>query len=105
MFFFIAGIQPRTFTEDEHPRMCPSCGLYRARMKRVDHYFSVFFLPLFRVKKGLPVLWCDRCGLIGEEGRGMSSTREQDKGGRCPRCGSPLNTDFRFCPYCGQKAG
>ncbi|MBW1787700.1 MAG: zinc-ribbon domain-containing protein, partial [Deltaproteobacteria bacterium] len=60
MFFFIAGVQSKTVTVEDHPRMCPSCGLYQARLMRVDHYFSAFFIPLFRVKTGTPFVQCRR---------------------------------------------
>ncbi|SPF39937.1 hypothetical protein SBDP1_280015 [Syntrophobacter sp. SbD1] len=62
MFFLIGGVQPKSVTVDETPRICPGCGLAQARLKRVDHYLSLFFIPLFPVKKGDPVLICDRCG-------------------------------------------
>ncbi len=107
MFFFIAGIQPKTKVLDDTPKMCPVCGLYRARLKRIDHYFSVFFIPIFRVKKGEPVLVCDLCGPVSSD---MASEREavpsRMKTGRepiCPSCGSKVQADFRFCPYCGQR--
>ena len=44
MCIFIAGIQPKTVTLEDHARMCQACGLYQARLKRIDHYFSLFFL-------------------------------------------------------------
>jgi hypothetical protein len=56
MFFLIAGIQPKIVDVDAPTRRCPSCGLYQAGLKRQDHYFSIFFLPLFRVKKGVGYL-------------------------------------------------
>ena len=64
MFFLIGGVQPKTVTLDEVPGICAACGLAQARLKRVDHYLSLFFIPLFAVKKGDPVLICDRVGLF-----------------------------------------
>jgi len=61
MFFFIGGVQPKTIELDEQPRICSSCGLCQARMKRVDHYISIFFLPILRIKKGEPFLLCEKC--------------------------------------------
>jgi hypothetical protein len=73
MFFFIGGIQPKTIDLDNQPRMCPSCGLYQARLKRVDQYLSAFFIPVLRVKKGDPFLLCERCGVASKETGGAGS--------------------------------
>jgi hypothetical protein len=61
MFFFIAGISPKTKIIDEKPGRCPACGLHQAYQKRIDHYLSVFFIPLIRVKEGEPFIICERC--------------------------------------------
>ncbi|MFZ7113050.1 MAG: zinc ribbon domain-containing protein [Desulfatiglandales bacterium] len=103
MFFFIAGIQPKKVVlQDEH-RVCPSCGQYSLRLERMDHYLSLFFVPLFRVKKGEPFWACQRCGLVsGESGEVL---RISAKEGRpvCPHCGRSLEHAYRFCPYCGNR--
>ncbi|MBW1850527.1 MAG: zinc ribbon domain-containing protein [Deltaproteobacteria bacterium] len=83
--------------------MCPSCGLYQARLKRIDDYLSIFFLPVFRVKKGVVFLECQSCGSISHElgeawsGPGEGSFRA------CPHCGKTLEPIFRFCPFCGKS--
>ncbi|HOP46678.1 MAG TPA: zinc-ribbon domain-containing protein [Desulfobacteraceae bacterium] len=103
MFFIIAGIQPKTINLDEQPRLCPSCGLYQARLQRTDHYFSFFFLPLFPVRKGDPFLQCQRCGaVIGESGETNYIPR-QDGRFSCSSCGKPLDSEYRFCPFCGKR--
>ena len=103
MFFFIGGIQPKTVLVDQEARMCPSCGLARARLKRVDHYFSLFFIPLFRVKKGEPFLECPQCGVVsGGEGKGATGPAGMQPSS-CPHCGYPLEPGFRYCPYCGRS--
>ncbi len=103
MFFFIAGIQPKTIVLDEHPRMCPSCGLLQAVLKRVDHYFSLFFLPIIRVKKGEPLLNCRSCGALSRESGEplVQAVKDQSKL-NCPYCGNPVSQEFQFCPFCGK---
>jgi len=102
MFFFIGGIQPKKVIVDTQPRACPSCGLPQARTVRVDHYLSIFFLPLLRVKKGTLYLECQSCGSVfsefGEEVYGGPSKQKI-----CPHCGIPLDSDFAYCPYCGRR--
>jgi len=102
MFFFIGGVQPKTVTLEEAPRMCQACGLYQARLKRVDYYLSLFFIPLFPVKRGTPSLECQSCGSVFSEsgdalGRDVRSTHPA-----CPACGHALQPGYRFCPFCGR---
>jgi len=102
MFFLIAGIQPKTKTLDEQPRMCPSCGLYQAHLQQIDHYLSVFFLPIFRVKKGAPFLKCRRCGAVSTES-GEAWTAVRNRTVRCcPGCGKPVEREHKYCPFCGK---
>ena len=98
---FIAGVQPKTTVVDRTPRLCPACGLVRARLQRVDHYFSVFFIPVLRVKKGAEFIYCDRCerpvsGMSTDGSAGPTDTSKT-----CAACGQPLEKSHRFCPHCG----
>jgi endogenous inhibitor of DNA gyrase (YacG/DUF329 family) len=101
MFFLIAGIQPRTKVIDDSPRLCPGCGRGQAWLKRTDHYLSIFFIPVFPVKRGEPFLSCEHCERLQYE-------RKQHEPGyqrgvmQCPACGKELEINFSFCPYCGR---
>ncbi|MBW2017386.1 MAG: zinc ribbon domain-containing protein [Deltaproteobacteria bacterium] len=103
MFFFIAGIQPKTVDLDDQPMMCPSCGLFGARLRRVDHYLSLFFVPLFPVKRGVPFLACNRCGNIPREPGREWSAGSVSKKDECPSCGGKLDSSFNYCPSCGKR--
>lgn len=103
MFFFIGGVQPRTVTLDETPRLCPACGLAQARLRRIDHYLSLFFIPLIPVKRGAPILECQRCGAVSPPDSTPGAYRVETRAGKCLRCGSALEPGFRFCPYCGSR--
>ena len=100
---FIAGISPRTKTLDQNPRRCPVCGLHQAYNKRVDHYLSLFFIPVLRVKKGEPFIICDGCEATSPEFGSDFSHQTQDDEQRCRYCGKPLNSDFKYCPYCSKR--
>ena len=102
MFFFIAGIQPKSVYLDNQPRTCPSCGAVEARLCRVDHYVSVFFIPLFRVKKGSPALKCGVCGSISGE-QGMTGPYSKMNYKTCTACGRVLDPGYSFCPHCGKR--
>lgn len=97
--FLIAGISPKVKTLETAPRICPSCGLAQAYLKRVDHYLSLFFIPIIPVKKGEPMLICDRCQATGYN-RPVSTPEPVF---RCRQCGRTLEKEFAFCPYCGEK--
>jgi hypothetical protein len=103
MFFFIGGIQPRTVRIDRAPRACPRCGRSSLFRERTDHYLSLFFIPLFPVKKGRPVLRCESCESRFEENGTPLFPGVGPVFGRCPQCGRPVQDDFRLCPYCGRS--
>jgi RNA polymerase subunit RPABC4/transcription elongation factor Spt4 len=105
MCFFVAGVQPRTRTVDPTPRRCPQCGLHQAELRRVDHYISLFFIPLFRVKEGEPFLYCRRCERFMADGRGAAPFTEAGAPSRmCRHCGRQLEKGFNYCPNCGQPS-
>jgi hypothetical protein len=102
-FFFIAGITPKVKVLDEKPRRCPVCGLHEAYYKRVDHYLSVFFIPIFKVKTGEPVVMCERCErTVSGSGPGPAPP-VQGEAGRCRFCSKDLPADCTFCPHCGKR--
>ncbi len=84
MFFLIGGVQPKTVALDETRKLCSACGLAQAKLKRVDQYLSLFFVPLFRVKKGDPVLICDRCGAMSPPEGDFRGASQAARRGACP---------------------
>ena len=107
MCFFIAGLQPRTTLLEQTPRRCPACGMHQAYVQRVDHYLSVFFIPLLPVKRGEPFLFCQRCNQpVGETTRPPFDDEPPAAGktpARCLQCGRTLQANFKYCPHCGQR--
>lgn len=99
MFFFVAGVQPKMRAIDSEPRRCPRCGVRQAYMQRVDHYLSLFFIPLIRVKTGEPYLFCRNC----EQPVGQHMHDQRISPSHCPSCGSPLDPAYNYCPRCGQR--
>jgi RNA polymerase subunit RPABC4/transcription elongation factor Spt4 len=98
-------VQPKTRTLDETRKRCPRCGLHQAVTQQVDHYFSLFFIPLIRVKRGDPFLYCQRCrqpvDSMGAGTGGRPSNGPQEP--MCRQCGRTLSSGFRYCPYCGRR--
>ncbi|MEJ2098621.1 MAG: zinc ribbon domain-containing protein [Desulfobacterales bacterium] len=100
---FIAGVAPKIKILDQNPRRCPVCGLNQAYYKRIDHYLSLFFIPILRVKKGQPFIMCERCEKSFHEFDSDFIRRQQEGAGTCRYCGKRLDKDFKYCPHCGQK--
>ena len=100
---FIAGVSPKKKVLDQNPRRCPMCGLNQATYQRVDHYLSLFFIPLFRVKKGEPFIVCDRCAKATAGLRPDSNRQQRDAFPTCGSCGKALDREFKFCPHCGKR--
>ena len=103
--FLIAGIQPKTRQLDDIARRCPACGQFRAYRKRVDHYLSLFFIPLLKVKTGEPFLVCDRCAHADSSHSEKPGAEPTPRHTHCQACGRPLKREFFFCPYCGSARG
>ncbi|NWF55360.1 MAG: zinc ribbon domain-containing protein [Syntrophaceae bacterium] len=97
-------MQPRKVQVDDQARACPRCGLPSARLKRLDHYISLFFIPLIPIKRGGTFLECSRCGgVFDETGYPQPSPFEFQAPLACPSCGRPVGPEFRYCPNCGQR--
>mgnify|MGYP001829110457 CR=1 FL=1 len=103
--FLIAGVQPKTRRVDERPQRCPACGLARAYTTRVDHYLSLFFIPLFKVKQGESFLLCEGCQRPVDAFQ--PSTPDPPSSGAtgvCVACRKTFDGSFKYCPHCGQRA-
>ena len=102
-FFIIGGIQPKVRVLDDRPVRCPACGLHQAYTRRVDHYLSLFFIPLIRVKTGEPFLACERCGQSGPPGGAGPFRTPPGHPRHCRSCRRELPADYEFCPHCGRR--
>ena len=103
MFFFIGGIQPRTVRLEKRPEACPFCFHLDVYLKRTDQYISVFFIPIIRIKKGVPFLTCENCRAVLDRDDGfIGMDRGGDRIRRCGSCGRSVEPDFDYCPYCGK---
>ena len=100
---FIAGVGPRKKRLDNQPQLCPNCGLSRAYLSRLDNYFFLFFIPIFRIRKGEPLVMCERCGHATDETGNLYAAGTDLQAPRCLTCGETLAKDYPFCPYCGER--
>lgn len=119
--FFIGGISSKSVKLDfNQPMICFSCGRYGSFQVYMEYiYISIFFIPLFKWNKKYYVKssCCNNIYSISNElGRRIEkgdniTLKEEDlhlfqKGlisYGCPNCGFIMNTDYNFCPNCGEK--
>jgi len=71
--------------------------------RRIDHYLSLFFIPLFRIKKGVPFFLCGNCGVHFKEDGTLLQSDPADVKRECRFCGRRQDSGFIFCPYCGKR--
>lgn len=104
--FLIAGIQPKTRRLDVNPQRCPVCGLAQAYATRVDHYLSLFFIPLIPVKQGEPFLLCEHCQQPVDDVNPAAAEPAPLSGDLavCVACKQTFDSSFKYCPHCGQRA-
>ncbi|MBI5521071.1 MAG: zinc ribbon domain-containing protein [Desulfarculus sp.] len=109
-------MQPKTVELEDAKRPCPACGLNTCQRQRQDYYLSLFFIPLFPVKRGEPYWQCARCGQ-GCQGQVQTYAQTPQQSPATPQgpgpsrpgpaacrfCGGELKQDFKYCPYCGAK--
>jgi hypothetical protein len=100
---FIAGVSPKIKVLDQNPRRCPACGLHQAYYRRMDHYLSLFFIPILRVKKGEPFIMCDRCEQTLHEFGPDFNRQQNEEAQTCRYCGKTLGKDFKYCSHCGKR--
>jgi len=103
MFIFVGGIQPKTVNIDKQARTCPSCGHFNVHLKRIDQYLSLFFIPLFPVKKGTPFLICENCNSVFSKDGVRMNVSQSGEQCLCPKCKNRVSPEFLFCPYCGHS--
>jgi len=118
MFFFgIFGIQQKDRSIKEFDNIiCPDCGrLTRAELRESYTYFHFFFIPLIKWNRQcfLQLRCCGSLYMVDSdyvdelkrsENVDFDRLRKmQIPGNVCPNCGSFLNPNFFYCPFCGQK--
>ena len=72
---------------------CRNCSTFRpGQARRYNTWFHLFFIPIFRCKKGDVFLACAQCRFPMDY---------RSAGMRCRSCGVMVTYDNRFCPSCG----
>ncbi len=91
---------------------CPNCRTVRQyRHVRVDNYFALYFIPLFKVSTLAEYVQCQVCHNSYDPA--ILTSRIPSPGAHqppvhnpnityCPDCGKPSPSGHKFCWNCGQ---
>lgn len=124
MFFMIGVTEGRKKFEQLVHIICPCCGnAGKAVVYMTYMCVSLFFIPVLKWNKQY-YMEMDCCGCIYglNTEKGKSIEKGEDviitsadltpvdhlnyRGSymrKCPNCGYTIETDFEYCPHCGQK--
>ncbi|XP_057504544.1 uncharacterized protein LOC130788026 [Actinidia eriantha] len=109
-FFFVGGVsqQVRQVLKSGAGR-CISCG-GRADLVEYEKVLKLFFVPVWRWPGNDPLMYCNNCKLffppeISPPPPPSPRRRLPDEAVpdliRCRYCSREVDSEFRFCPYCG----
>lgn len=119
--FFIIGIFPQHKTLDfQQVAHCPTCHrLIKLKIVQSCSCFSCFFIPILKWNRTYHIE-CEECHSlyalnyeVGTRIRNGETVLIQDEDLQlihkenykisCPVCGSSVDSNFDFCPKCGNK--
>jgi ribosomal protein L37E len=88
----------------------PAEGFFPAQLKDLEaplafcyrHKGIDIYIPFIPIKQGEIFLECNRCGRVFEETGTPQWSSFQPGPLRYQRCGRQMDSDFKFCSYCGQ---
>lgn len=105
---------------------CKKCNsIVRGRLIKNYEFFHFFFIPIFKWNEKYYVI-CEKCntlysvqkekGKAIEHGENINITywdlqevngeyhnEQYFQGSVCKKCGNKVETNFKYCPYCGMK--
>ncbi|RVW17750.1 hypothetical protein CK203_071681 [Vitis vinifera] len=97
-FFFVGGLeqQVRQVLKSGAGK-CINCGS-RADLVDYEKVLKLFFVPVWRWPGKEPLMHCPDCFLFFPPPTRTGPLLDVL---RCASCGRPVESNFRFCPFCG----
>ncbi|KAE9595906.1 hypothetical protein Lal_00030780 [Lupinus albus] len=106
MFFFFAGGLEQQVRQVLKSRVgrCINCSS-TVDLVQYDKVLKLFFVPVWRWPGKDTLLYCDNCKLMFPQSYSLpppttTATAISDSL-RCRFCDRAVETDFKFCPFCG----
>ncbi|KAK9079901.1 hypothetical protein SSX86_001575 [Deinandra increscens subsp. villosa] len=95
-FFFVGGVtqEVRQVLKQEAGR-CINCRS-PADLVDINNVLKLFFVPVWRWPGKHQLMHCNSCGLFFPP-----SFSPDFQSLRCQFCSREVDSDFRFCPFCG----
>ncbi|KAF4370459.1 uncharacterized protein LOC115724712 [Cannabis sativa] len=105
-FFFVGGVEQQVRQVLKYGAgRCISCGS-TADLVHYDKVLKLFFVPTWRWPGKDPLMHCNNCNLFYPQSFSLpplSSSDDSSVSPRCRSCDRILQSDFRFCPFCGSS--
>ncbi|XP_071696776.1 uncharacterized protein [Rutidosis leptorrhynchoides] len=101
-FFFVGGVtqEVRQVLKQEASR-CINCRS-PADLVDTNKVLKLFFVPVYRWPSKDQFMHCNNCGLFYPPSLSTSSHEFHVSNNRqCQFCNRAVDSDFRFCPFCG----
>lgn len=105
-FFFVGGVEQQVRQVLKYGAgRCIACGS-NADLVDYDKVLKLFFVPVWRWPGKDPLMYCNHCNLFFPQYYSPpppppSSSAEVSVAPRCGYCNRIVESDFRFCPFCG----
>ncbi|XP_023750916.1 uncharacterized protein LOC111899287 [Lactuca sativa] len=100
--FFVGGVtrEVRQVLKQEAGR-CINCRS-PADLVDTNNVLKLFFVPVWRWPGKDQLMHCNNCGLFYPPSLSpISSDFRPSESLRCQFCAREVDSDFRFCPFCG----
>ncbi|KAK6939885.1 Zinc-ribbon 15 [Dillenia turbinata] len=104
-FFFVGGVEQQVsqVLKKEAGR-CIRCGSL-ADLVEYEKVLKLFFVPAWRWPGKGPLMHCDNCSLFFPQSFSLPPNSEPTSASldhlRCRYCDRAVDSEFKFCPFCG----
>ncbi|XP_065881610.1 uncharacterized protein [Euphorbia lathyris] len=107
MFFFFAGglEQQASKVLKSGAGRCINCGSM-ADLVEYDKVLKIFFVPVWKWPGKDPAMYCNNCKFMFPQSFSLpppSKTDSVPESLRCRFCDQAVESQFKFCPFCGSS--
>ncbi|KAJ0972021.1 hypothetical protein J5N97_019980 [Dioscorea zingiberensis] len=104
-FFFVGGLEQQAGRViSERVGRCIRCGSAADLVER-EKVLKLFFVPVWRWRSEARDFYCRDCGLLWPQSMESFDEKQRSIEGvlRCGNCDRVVESEFKFCPFCGSE--